>query len=419
MNKSVINNFFFLLILQGTNYLLPLITFPYLARVLGINNFGLLAFALAMVGYFIVLTDYGFNLTATKEISVHRDNKQKLVEIFSSVMLIKMFFLIIGFLIYFIIVFSFDKFKQNFLIYILTYGIVIGKALFPQWFFQGIEKMKYITILNVMEKSVFTLLIFVFVKFPDDVYKVPLINSLGTVLIGFFSIFIIQKQFGIKIKKQTIKTLIFYLKDGWHIFISNIAISLYTLSTTFFLGLFTNNTIVGYFAAADKIRAAIQNLFLNPFSQALYPFIAKKVTISKLEAIIFIRRILIFSFFVFFIISLFLLFFAKYIVLLLLGEAYERSVILLQILSFLPLMIGLSNIFGIQTMITFGMKKIFSKILILGSILNFILLLFFIPLFKDIGAAISMLVVESFITVSMFFYLKKSGIDLIKGKINV
>lgn len=411
-NKRLLGNFISLSVLQGMNYILPLITFPYLVRVLGIDNFGLLAFATATIAYFNIITDYGFDLTASREVSVNRENNQKLIEIFSSVITIKFVLMLASFILLLALIYSFERFSQNAHIYIFTFGTVIGQVLFPIWLFQGMERMKYITYINMFTRIIFTIAIFIFVHEKTDFYLVPILNSLGTIIGGLYSLALIKKNFGINFVPQKIKILKYYLIEAHHIFISKLAISLYTVSTTFILGIFTNNTIVGYFTAGDKIIQAFKGL-MGPVSQTLYPFIAKKINESKIEGLKIIRKITsyiaIFTIFL----SLFIFLTAEFLVNLLLGAEYKESIIVVQLLSIMPFMVGLSNMFGIQTMLNFGRKKSFSRIIISGSILNLILSFILVPKFTYIGSAMSVLIVESFITFTMFIYLQCNGLKLI------
>ena len=416
VKKRLMGNFLSLLFLQGANYIFPLITLPYLVRVLGPEKFGLIAFAQAFIGYFIILTDYGFNLSATKEISIYRDNKEKISKIFNSVIIIKLGFMTVSFLILSFLVLTIPKFKNDWLIYFFTFGMVLGNVLFPVWFFQGMERMKYITSLNITAKLIFTTSIFIFIRKMQDYIYVPLISSLGSIIVGVLSLWIVYKNFKVNFTLPDFKGIKYQLKEGWHIFISTVAISLYTTSNTFILGLFTNNTIVGYYSAAEKIIKASYGL-LTPVSQTAYPYISKLVTESKQKALNFIRKLAKLVGIGTFTLSSFLFIFATPIVNIVLGPQYQQSIVVLRILAFLPFIIGLSNILGIQTMLTFNLKRTFSRILISAGLLNVTLALILSPLYQHIGVSIAVLVTEMFVTLSMFFYLEKKGIKFFRGKL--
>jgi PST family polysaccharide transporter len=414
--KRLIENFLSLSVLQIANYILPLITLPYLVRVLGPEKFGLIAFSQAFIGYFMILTDYGFNLSATRDISINRDDKEKVSEIFSSVMIIKLALMIISLILMSVIIFSFEKFRKDWIIYYLTFGMVVGQVLFPVWFFQGMEKMKYITFLNILAKVIFTVAIFIFVKEASDYLYVPLLNSLGFIIAGILGLWIVFRDFEISFKFVSLEELKRQLKEGWYVFISTVAISLYTISNTFILGLFTNNTTVGYYAAAEKIVRAVQGL-LGPVSQTIYPYISKLMNESIEIGIKFIRKITVIIGGISFGLSLILFVFAELVINILLGPKYHESVVVLKILAFLPFIIALSNIFGIQTMLTLNYKKEFSSILILASIINIILALIMVPFLKHIGISLSVLLSEIFVTFSMIYFLNKKGIKIIGAKL--
>jgi polysaccharide transporter, PST family len=404
--KKLTENFISLSILQGLNYILPLVTLPYLVRILGPEKYGLISFAQAFIVYFTVLTDYGFNLSATREISVNRDDRGKVSEIFSSVIIIKTIIGIFSFLILALILAFIPKFTGDWLIYIYSFGMVFCNVLFPVWFFQGMERMKYITILNMVARVIFTVSIFIFIKKESDYLYVPLINSAGYIIAGVLSLGVVFKNFGVKFTFPTTESIKHQLKEGWHIFVSTVSISLYTTSNAFILGLFTNNTIVGYYSAAEKIIRAVENL-LTPISRTVYPYISKLVTKSKEKALLFIRKLLKIVSAVTFIISLIIFILAKPIANLLLGSEYQESIIVLRILAFLPFIVSLSNIFAVQGLYSFNLQKVVSKFVVPIAVFHIFLLLVLINFYSLIGVAIAAVITEILITLFSIIYFYK------------
>lgn len=412
--KRLIDNFISLLLLQGANYILPLLTVPYLVRVLGPEKYGLIAFAQALIQYFIIITDYGFNLSATRKISIVRENKLEVSRIVSNVFCIKIGLAIICFFVLSICVMAVPCIRTNPLLYLISFGMVIGNICFPTWFFQGVEKMRYITFLNIFAKLVFTIAVFILVKGEQDFILVPLVNSLGYLSAGIVSLFFLLTKFKVTWQSVSLQTLSVELKDGWHIFLSTAAISLYTASNTFILGLLTNDAVVGYYSAGEKIVKAFQGL-LSPLSQAIYPYVNKLAAESPVACLRWIQKLfyLLGSFGL--ILSVFLFICADTIVNVVLGAKYLESIYVIRILALIPFVVALSNVLGIQTMLTFKYNQLFSKILIFAGVVNVSLTFLIVPIYQHIGTSVAVVTTESFVTITMLICLKIKGINVIKG----
>ena len=185
--KVLISNFIYLSLLQVAGYIFPLITFPYLAKTIGVEKFGEIAFALAMLSYFQTIVDYGFNFTATRDIAQNRNNIMVVSQIFSNVLWARCFLLLIMLLPFVIIVFSIEKLFLMRKLLFATFLLLPGHILFPQWLFQGLEKMKYITILNVISKLIFTIAVFLVIREESDYMYQPILTSLGFIVSGVLS----------------------------------------------------------------------------------------------------------------------------------------------------------------------------------------------------------------------------------------
>lgn len=413
--KRLIENIISLFMIKGLQYILAFITFPYLVRVLQVENFGNVVFVQGVLQYFILFTDYGFNLLGPKEIA-QNDNKKERGKIFASIFAAKLILLCISTILFvcILIIISYIN-NEDILLYIVTYSMVIGNVILPVWFFQGIQQMRYITIVNIIGRLLSVVCIFYYVKSPEDYVLAGFFQAIVPLVAGICSWIILWKNYRevfILPKYKDIKQVFI---DAWEIFTSTVAINLYTASNLVFLGLLTNNIVVGYFSGAQKIIQNINSL-ISPITQAIYPYISKITNNSKSDALNFLRKMVWILGGGNFIVSILIFIFAEWIVDLLLGDGYEQSVLLLRILSFLPFIISLSNIFGIQTMLVFGMKKQFNKILLSAAVINTIIVLPMIYFYQAIGVSISMTITEMFVTLTMYIVLRKNNIYLISRK---
>jgi len=404
--KNIINNFFSLTALQLSNYIIPLLVLPYLARVLGPEKFGLTAFAQAFVFYFILITDFGFNLSATREISINRDSKENISKIFSAVMIIKTFLLLVSFIILMLLVYFVNKFSTDWNLYLLTFLSVIGSVLFPQWFYQGIEKMKFITIITIGTRVIFTVFILLFVKKTSDYLLYSFLNSAGFLISGLIGFIVSFSLFKVKFRFLLFSEIRFHFSQGWHIFLSTISISLYTTSNSVLLGFFTNYSIVGYYTVAEKLFKVFQFMGM-PFFQAFFPHFSKLYHENKTRAIDSFNKIFKLTILFSSILALMLFFLASPLLILVFGCKYENSVYVFSMLSFI-LIPGLGNyMLGIQGMINFGYQEALSKIIIIFGLFHIVLVSLAIILWGINAVPFVWFMTEGLIFMSEYYYLKK------------
>lgn len=417
INKKLASNIFSLSLLQIVNYVFPFLTIPYLSRVLSVEHYGLILFSFSFNTYFGILCDYGFGLTATRDVAMNSNNKEKINHIVSTVTFIKVIFFVFSLLCNLVIVFSIAKFRDYWFIYLLNCFTLIGGVFVPSWLFQGMQRMRDILPAQIITKVLSVVLIFLCIKSDSLYYLWPVINIVTTIVGAIYIQAILFKRYDLKYTIPTYTEIIAQLKEGWHVFLSTIAISLYTVSNSFFLGVLTSTAMVAYYASAEKILNAVQSL-LSPITQALFPHLTKQINDDKEEGIKLLRDALIKVAILGAILSISLFIGSSFIVKLLFGHKYvDATTIVLKILSILPFIICLSNMFGIQTMIPFGLTKQFSRILMVSSVCNLIFTFILVPRFSYIGTAISVVLSEILVTGMMYFYLIKSGIDIIRGRI--
>jgi PST family polysaccharide transporter len=307
-------------------------------------------------------------------------------------MIIKFFLLLVSFVLMSAIVFSFGKFRQNWLIYYSTFGMVLGQTLFPIWFFQGMEKMKYITFLNVLSKFIFTVATFAFIRRASDFLYVPLLNSSGFIISGIISIWLIVTNFCVKMRVPRLEVILKYFKDSTLFFLSRVSVSVYTFTNTFVLGLFKSTQEVGYYSVAEKLYIALQQIY-QPVGNTLYPYVAHKKNIWLY------RRIFKVIFFFNFIIALVLFVLAKQIINIIFGTNLDISASIFRILLLSYIVVVPSILLGYPLLAAMGFPIYANISVVAGSFLHLVglVILFYLNLINVYSISAMVFATESFV----------------------
>ncbi len=404
--KEIMHNVASLSTLQAVTYILPIIILPYLFRIIGAEKFGLISFAQAFVQYFMILTDYGFSISATKEISLCRDEHAKVCKVFSSVMTAKIILAFLSILSMGIIVYFIPKFRNDWVVYVFSFGAVIGNTIFPVWFFQGKEKMKHIAELNIIGGIVYAAFIFIYVRKPQDYIMVPLINSSVFMITGIMGQYIVFRRFMVSFKFPGYKNIHQQLKAGWDIFISVVAINAYTTTRIFTVGLLTNNAVTGFYSIAERIANIFQTFPLNSFSQALFPRLSKIFHKNKAKAFKIMHRVQHITTNIALICLPMVFIISPLLVRVICGGAYRETILSLRILLISILFIS-ANAFRVQFLLVCGKTAIYSRIHVIMAMIGLPLMFLLVSSFSYVGAAVATVAIEAGIFSVTYFTVSK------------
>lgn len=272
--KKLVSNFLSLSVLQGLNMVLPLITLPYLVRVLGVENFGLMNFSLAVIMCFNILISFGFELSATRQIAENCNDVQTVSKIFCSVMVIKLCLTLVSVIILFILALSYSAVGDSAALYFVTFGVVVGNAMFPSWFFQGMESMKYVTYVHFVFKVLLTALIFYFVTSEADILYVPALNSMASILSGLVAMGILFRMYKINLVWPSMVNLKYQFSESFHYFVSRVVNSGSRYFATMIIGVGYGNSVVGYYTMVEKLFYALVSSG-GVIAQTIYPYMSR------------------------------------------------------------------------------------------------------------------------------------------------
>ena len=402
IRNKFIENFFSLASLRLFTIVVPIITFPYLVRVLGSEKYGLVMWAWSIINFFILFVNFGFGLSVTKYIAIHKNNKEKISEIISTTLLAKIILFILSLLVFISLIYLLPKMQENRILFMYTFLFVFGEMLMPLWYFQGIEEMKYTAIITAFIKIFFTILVFLVIKKESDFIIVPLLYASSSILSALFAYYIIYIQHEIRFKKTTFSKALFFIKDSVALFMSSsisvIKDSLTILFVEHFLGL----SAVAFFDIAQKYV----NILITPFhiiSSVLYPFMAKTKNFNVLKQTIAYTTLVAI---IFIVISYF---FDSNIVQLIYGKNNNQIRELLNILVCSIIFSNLASLLGTNGLVVVGKNNKLFLSSLFGMILYLVILIIFVYLnqLSLTTIAIGVIVGYAIDALYRYFYLKE------------
>ena len=375
-NKKVLENLSYISILQLFSIFLPLISYPYLIRVLGLELNGMIVFAYSIVSYLNLFISFGFNSSTTRNIASLESDKCISNIVFSTYLckLILFSFSVCLFLL--VISFSHIQIEFRYILY-SSLGLSIGELLLPIWYFQGVEKMKYLTIINVGSRTLFTIFIFVFVRQKEDYLLVPLFNSLGAIGGGAYALYVLLAKERVKFSGVNLYSIKMNFRDSAPMFVSSLSSLIYLNVNKLIVGSFLGMSEVSIYDIGEKVM----NLLKIPtvvICQSVYPKMSRELNIR------YMNKVMLTAFFFMLVLYSMICIWAKQIIKFFLGEHNSTGVILICILSFSSVLLTLNSMLGGNRLIPFGYARQLMNIMII-NLLFYVFLLSVIVVFDKIS----------------------------------
>lgn len=321
--KVLAKNTVMLYIMQIGTYVFPLFTFPYLTRVLGAENYGVVVFSNSIMSYFMLFIEFGFLLSGTKVCSDFYSDKEKLGHITFGIIQAKFFLAIISFVILIFTCTFIDKLKKDFLFFVLSFIGIFLTIFLPDFLFRGIEQMSIITYRVITSKIIYTALIFIFIKSKDDYLIVPLATIGSNVLAVILTWIEIFRTRIIVICNVSLRESLHFLKDSSLYFLSRIASTFYTSLNTVILGFRFPSSEIGQYGVAGTLTNTCKSL-MSPISDSIYPYMIKQKNFKLVKKVIlFLEPLILFC-------CIVLWFAAEPVIKIACGQGYENAVPMLR-----------------------------------------------------------------------------------------
>jgi len=390
------------------NSLLPLVTVPYLARVLGPDAWGLVLFAQTVAVWPAMLVEFGFVYSATREVARHANDPDKLREIVAEVMACKAGLAFLAAATGVAFWFCVPAFRENPLILAGAMWLAIVQGFSPLWYFQGIQRMSLPAMLEVACRVLFTVSVFFLIKNPGDATRVILYQAMSITLSLGLGLWLLYRS--VKFTACSLGRAARAMREAWHFFLFVAILNLYAKANSFMLGLLIAPAVVSFYGGPERLMRGFLS-FTGPINQVLYPRLAHLAKHDLPAARRTVRSGTFWLGAISLLLALALVFGAPWLVRMLFGPGYGRAVPVLRVLGCVCPFSVLNGLLGIRWMFPLGHERIYNRIVMAAAVLDVVLMCVLTPWLAEMGAALALLGAEFAVTITVFAVLWKMRIN--------
>jgi polysaccharide transporter, PST family len=407
LGNGIVGNAASLYAVQGINYLIPLALLPYLLRLLSPDGYGVIMLAQSLIGYALILTEFGFNLTAARDISVARHEPEKIAKIYWTTMAAKTLLMSVSLVILGIVILATPTFRSQWPVFAASGLLVVGNVAFPQWYFQGLERLRDVAVVQAVSKCLVAASVVLLVHGTRDTWIAALVMA-APQLAGAVAALCLRMPLAPPLfYRPTAADIVAALRHSGHVFASILSTTLYLHTNTVVLGLVSGAREVALYSIGTKLVGALQSL-ASPLIQAVFPRASLLFAREPEQAWALLRRAARWVLPVIGGAALFVGVFAPFLVRIIGGPSYADAATVLRIMAAIPLLVTIAAALSQIVMINIGLsKQLFRTYLGIGCA-NLLLLAVLVPAFAARGAAAALLIAETVGPIMMIVAIRKS-----------
>lgn len=411
---SIKKNFAYKSVLTLSTYLINFITFPYVARMLGVERIGLVNFVDNTVNYFLLFATMGVGLLGVREIAAVKEDKKRRDQVYSSVLALNLLFTLVSLGIYLLCISTIPKLCQYDELFYIGTAKILFTVFLVEWFFTGVENFRYITLRSILIKVLYIISVFLFVRDTSD-YRLYFILTVGVVVLNALINQLYIRQF-VRVRWNNIQ-LFKYLKQNVTLGIYTLMTSMYLTFNVMYLGLVSNNTEVGYYTTAFKLYSVILGFF-TAFTNVMLPRMSSLLANGEKDRF---QELVNRSFSVMSTCCIPLILcsmiMAPQIVYILSGPGYEGAILPMRIIMPAAFAVGVAQVLAIQVLMPMKKDKVLLVASIIGAVVSLLINLLVVPHMKSMGSAVVLLCSEVVVTGTYMWYVLFKDLAVIPIKL--